>query len=87
MIGVLIWGVTTGIQESTMRAYVADLLPSCQRATGYGCFALVVGAGTMLGGAIAGWLYGMAGATAIIPFTLAIEALATVMYVRILKKR
>lgn len=87
MIGVLIWGVTTGIQESTMRAYVADLLPSCQRATGYGCFALVVGVGTMLGGAIAGWLYGMAGATAIIPFTLAIEALATVMYVRILKKR
>ena len=41
----------------------------------------------MLGGTIAGWLYGMAGATAIIPFTLAIEALATVMYVRILKKR
>lgn len=87
MVGVLIWGVTTGIQESTMRAYVADLLPSSQRATGYGCFALVVGAGTMLGGMIAGWLYGVGGAAAIIPFTFAIEAIATVMYAFILKKR
>ena len=60
VVGVILWGMTTGVQESTMRAYVADILPSGQRATGYGFFALVTGAGTMLGGAIAGWLYGPA---------------------------
>lgn len=86
-VGVVLWGLTTGVQESTMRAYVADLLPSGQRATGYGYFALVTGVGTMLGGAISGFLYGSFGPAAIRVFALGIEAVALLALMRLIRRR
>lgn len=86
-VGVVLWGLTTGVQESTMRAYVADLLPSDQRATGYGYFALVTGVGTMLGGAISGFLYGSFGPAAIRVFALGIEAVALLALMRLIRRR
>lgn len=85
VVGVVLWGATTGVQESTMRAYVADLLPTTMRATGYGSFALVTGIGTMFGGIIAGWLYSNAGAGAIIGFAAVVEAVAFVLLLRQLR--
>ncbi|GGR77049.1 hypothetical protein GCM10010269_15350 [Streptomyces humidus] len=56
--GSLVWGAAMGIQESTLRAMVADLVPSGRRATAYGLFAGVVGAASLAGGALTGGLYG-----------------------------
>ncbi|MGW2642820.1 MFS transporter [Streptomyces sp. NPDC001348] len=56
--GTLVWGAATGIQESTLRATVADLVPGGRRATAYGLFAGVVGAASLAGGALTGGLYG-----------------------------
>ncbi|GGU91991.1 major facilitator superfamily protein [Streptomyces filipinensis] len=56
--GSLVWGAAMGIQESTLRATVADLVPSGRRATAYGLFAGVVGAASLAGGALTGGLYG-----------------------------
>ncbi|WP_369395328.1 MFS transporter [Streptomyces sp. CG1] len=56
--GSLVWGAAMGIQESTLRATVADLVPSGRRATAYGLFAGVVGAASLAGGALIGGLYG-----------------------------
>ncbi|GAB7070437.1 MFS transporter [Mycobacterium hodleri] len=57
VIGALLWGAAVGIQESTLRAVVADLVPSPRRATAYGVFAAGLGAATAAGGAVTGWLY------------------------------
>ncbi|MEV6834016.1 MFS transporter [Streptomyces sp. NPDC051133] len=57
--GSLVWGAAMGIQESTLRATVADLVPSGRRATAYGLFAGVVGAASLAGGALTGGLYGI----------------------------
>jgi MFS-type transporter involved in bile tolerance (Atg22 family) len=54
--GVLIWGAATGLQDSTVKALVAQLVPAARRATGYGMFAAVQGAAAVLGGAVAGEL-------------------------------
>lgn len=35
VVGALLWGAAVGIQESTLRAVVADLAPSPRRATAY----------------------------------------------------
>ena len=86
-VGVVLWGLTTGVQESTMRAYVADLLPSDQRATGYGYFALVTGVGTMLGGVISGFLYGSFGPAAIRVFAFGVEAVALLALVCLIRGR
>lgn len=54
--GIAIWGVATAIQDSTVKAYVADLVPNARRATAYGVFAAVQGLGALGGGALAGAL-------------------------------
>ena len=46
-----------GVQDSTVKALVADLVPATRRATAYGVFAAVQGAAAALGGAMAGLLY------------------------------
>jgi hypothetical protein len=56
VVGVLIWGAATGLQDSTVKALVAQLVPSRRRATGYGFFAAVQGVAALAGGALAGEL-------------------------------
>lgn len=55
--GALLWGAAVGIQESTLRAVVADLVAPPRRASAYGVFAAGLGAATAAGGALTGWLY------------------------------
>ena len=55
--GALVWGAAVGIQESTLRAVVADLVEPGHRATAYGVYAAVIGVATAVGGALTGLLY------------------------------
>lgn len=57
VVGVLAWGAALGVQESTLRATVADLVGPGRRATAYGVFGAVVGVAAAAGGALAGGLY------------------------------
>jgi MFS family permease len=56
--GVLVWGAATGIQDSTVKALVADLVPQPRQGTAYGVFAAFEGAGALAGGLLYGSLYG-----------------------------
>ncbi len=55
--GVLVWGAAVGLQDSTVKALVADLVPAPRRASAYGVFAAIQGAAAIAGGALAGALY------------------------------
>lgn len=55
--GVLIWGTAAGVQDSTIKAAVAQLVVPARRATGYGVFAGIQGAFAIVGGLVSGWLY------------------------------
>ncbi|QTD96544.1 Major Facilitator Superfamily protein [Streptomyces cyanogenus] len=76
--GSLVWGAAVGIQESTLRATVADLVPSPRRATAYGFFAGVVGGASLAGGALTGALYGHS-VPLLITVVAALQALALVL--------
>jgi predicted MFS family arabinose efflux permease len=76
--GSLLWGAAMGVQESTLRATVADLVPSGRRATAYGIFAGVVGAASLAGGALTGGLYGYS-IPALITVVCVVQALALVL--------
>ena len=80
-VGVVLWGASLGIQESTMRAAVADIVPTSQRATAYGIFSVFVGAGALLGGVIAGGVYTVS-PQLLAGLVMAIEAVAFVLLVR-----
>lgn len=55
--GTLLWGAAVGVQDSTVKALVADLVPGSRRATAYGVFAAIQGVAAIAGGALAGGLY------------------------------
>ncbi len=57
VIGAVLWGSAVGIQESTLRAVVADLVEPARRATAYGMYAAVIGVAAAAGGALTGLLY------------------------------
>jgi MFS family permease len=57
MVGVLAWGIAQGVQDSTIKAVVAELVEAPRRATAYGVFAGIQGLLAIVGGVTAGWLY------------------------------
>jgi MFS family permease len=55
--GMVLWGAVMGIQETIMRAAIADLTPVERRGFAYGIFNTAYGAGWFLGSALMGLLY------------------------------
>ncbi|MEO6512885.1 MAG: MFS transporter [Nocardioides sp.] len=55
--GILVWGLATGILDSTVKAMVAETVPRSRLGTAYGAFAAVQGVAALAGGGVAGWLY------------------------------
>lgn len=75
VVGALVWGCAMGIQESTLRATVADLVPVGRRATAYGIYAGVIGGASLVGGALLGALYDVS-LTALVAGVIAIQVVA-----------
>ncbi len=81
--GALVWGAAVGIQESTLRAVVADLVEPARRATAYGVYAAVIGVAAAGGGALTGLLYSQS-VTALIAVVVGVQcgALGVLPFVR-----
>lgn len=75
LIGMILWGIGLGAQESVMRAVVADLVQVNKRATAYGIFNIWFGVFWFLGSALMGFLYDVSLISLII-FSLAVQWLA-----------
>ena len=57
LISIILWGAVMGIQETIMRAAIADLTPMERRGFAYGIFNTAYGASWFLGAALMGLLY------------------------------
>jgi MFS family permease len=53
----ILFGISMGIQETVLRAVVADRIHISKRGTAYGIFNTVYGLGFFFGGVIVGWTY------------------------------
>lgn len=56
-VGVAVWGAVNGVLDSTVKAVVTELVPTQQRAVGFGWLALVRGVGLLVAGALLGAAY------------------------------
>jgi MFS family permease len=56
--GIVLWGAVMGVQETIMRAAIADLTPVKRRGLAYGIFNTAYGAAWFAGGLVIGVLYG-----------------------------
>jgi MFS family permease len=84
IVGALVWGAVLGIQESTLRATVADLIGPRRRATAYGVFGAVVGVAAAAGGSLSGALYDVS-VPALAIVTAGIQAAAMLVLTAILR--
>ncbi|MHC1636111.1 MAG: MFS transporter [Candidatus Methanospirareceae archaeon] len=71
--GILLWGAVMGMQETIMRAAIADITPVYSRGMGYGIFNAAYGSAWLLGGILIGALYDISISYAII-FIVVVEA-------------
>jgi MFS family permease len=86
LIGMALWGVVLGVQETIMRAAVADLAPIERRGFAYGVFNTMYGAGWGLGGVVMGLLYSHS-ISYLIMFSVAMELVSIPIFVMIRRER
>lgn len=85
-ISILLWGAVMAIHETTMRAAVADIAQIHKRATGYGIFNTIYGAGWFVGGGLLGWLYQSA-MPLLLWVVLILEAIAAVVFWVLIRRK
>ena len=71
LLGIALWGVGMGAQESILKAAVTSMVPKTSRATGYGVFECAFGAFWFLGSWLLGVLYDVS-----IPAMIVVSVLA-----------
>ncbi|MDD3886355.1 MAG: MFS transporter [Victivallaceae bacterium] len=74
VLGVLLWGIGMGAQESILKAVVAGLVPKANRAAGYGIFECAFGVFWFLGSWLVGILYDRS-----IPLMIAVSVIAQLL--------
>ena len=79
IIGVVLWGIGMGAQESILKAAVATMVPKRSRATGYGIFECCFGTAWFLGSWLLGVLYDQS-LTAMVIVSVVVQLLAAIMF-------
>ncbi len=83
VLGAAVWGAALGLQESLMRAAVADLTPAGRRGTAYGLFDAAFGAAWMVGSLAMGGLYEL-GPAYLVAFSTVLEVASLALLPRVL---
>jgi MFS family permease len=85
LVGMALWGIGMGAQESIMRAAIADMVPMNKRGTAYGVFNAGFGLFWFLGSALMGALYDISISSLII-FSVVMQ-LASIPFFIVIRKR
>ena len=85
LVGIAVWGFAFGLQDSTIKALVADIVEAGRRATAYGVFAGIQGVTAIGGGVLAGWLYERS-LTALVVVVAVTQVIALVLLIHTLGK-
>jgi MFS family permease len=86
VVGMALWGIGMGAQESIMRAAVADMVATDKRGSAYGIFNAGYGLFWFAGSALMGLLYNLH-IMAVVVFSVGAQAAAIIMFVFIAKRK
>jgi predicted MFS family arabinose efflux permease len=78
-IGILLWGIGMGVQQSIVKAVIANMIPTQQRGMAYGTFNMVFGVAWFLGSALMGILYDHS-IMAIVLFSVTIQLISLPLF-------
>lgn len=79
LVGIVLWGIGMGAEESILKAVVTSLVPKNSRATGYGIFELSFGIFWFLGSWLMGVLYDFS-IPAMVTVSVAAQLIAVVLF-------
>jgi predicted MFS family arabinose efflux permease len=85
VVGVVLWGIGMGAQESILKAAVTAMVPKQSRATGYGIFECCFGIAWFLGSWLLGVLYDQSLGAMVVVSVMA-QLLAVPFFFRQVKK-
>jgi predicted MFS family arabinose efflux permease len=85
IVGMTLWGIGMGAQESIMRAAVGAMVSADRRASAYGLFNAIYGAAWFAGSALMGFLYDVS-IPFVIAFSVGAQLIALIILLRIPKK-
>jgi len=85
LLGMVLWGIGMGAQESIIKAALAEMVPRDRRATGYGIFNTGFGLFWFLGSALMGILYDFS-IGSLIFFSVVIQLCSIPIFIRISKE-
>ncbi|MHB8830429.1 MAG: MFS transporter, partial [Syntrophales bacterium] len=88
VIGMALWGISMGTQESVLKAVIADRSAKDFRGRAFGLFQTVFGAFWFAGSALLGWLYGVS-VPALVAASVSLQGIALVLSLaaqKVLKK-
>lgn len=84
-LGMILWGIGMGAQESIIKAALVDMVPRERRATGYGLFSTGFGLFWFLGSALMGVLYDVS-LNALIAFSVIVQLAALPLFFQVSKE-
>ena len=79
VVGILLWGIGMGAQESILKAAVVTLTPKANRSTSFGLFETCFGLAWFVGSWLMGWLYDM-NILWLVVFSVVVQLLALPLY-------
>ncbi len=79
LVGIILWGIGMGAQESIMKAAVSKIVPRSMRGTGFGIFETGFGIAWFLGSWAMGALYDV-NVTAMVVISVTVQLLAILFY-------
>lgn len=85
-VGIVLWGVGMGAQESIMKAAVSQIIPKSMRSTGFGIFETGFGIAWFLGSWLLGYLYDLQSAY-LVMVSVAAQLLAIGFYAVCIKQK
>ena len=80
IVGMALWGVSVGTQESILKAAIGDRVPKEKRARAYGLFNTAFGFFWFVGSAIIGLLYDRFGPVPMVVFSVVFQGAALVVF-------
>jgi len=84
IVGMALWGISVGTQESILKAAIGDRVPEDRRARAFGLFNTAFGFFWFIGSAIIGLLYDKWGAAPLVAFSVVVQAGAFAVFLTIL---
>jgi MFS family permease len=85
LVGVALWGIGMGAQESIMRAAIANMVPADRRGTAYGVFNTSYGVFWFAGSALMGYLYDIS-IPSLVAFSVAAQ-LVSIPIIAVVRRR